>query len=91
MAAEAAFSPPNRDAGSTATGETVTVRCGELHCQKDSFARELRTTVLGCQKSTVKADIGKLWEVRFKELFSFQRVAASHVILALQVEFLLCG
>jgi len=71
MAAEAAFSPPNRDAGSTATGETVTVRCGELHCQKDSFARELRTTVLGCQKSTVKADIGKLWEVRFKDTVLF--------------------
>jgi len=65
MAAEVALSPPCRDATATAT------RCGELHCQKDSFARELQTTVLSCQKSTIKADKGKLWEVRLEDTVLF--------------------
>lgn len=42
----------------------ATARCGQLFCQRDSYARSLSTHVVSCRPSTAKEDKGnEVWEV----------------------------
>lgn len=58
-----AFNPPDRTEGRA--------RCGELRCQKDSYARSLRTRVLSCIPSREKKEKGKIWEVGLEDTVLF--------------------
>eukprot|EP00441_Pelagodinium_beii_P007234 CAMPEP_0197698150 /NCGR_PEP_ID=MMETSP1338-20131121/118925_1 /TAXON_ID=43686 ORGANISM="Pelagodinium beii, Strain RCC1491" /NCGR_SAMPLE_ID=MMETSP1338 /ASSEMBLY_ACC=CAM_ASM_000754 /LENGTH=187 /DNA_ID=CAMNT_0043281479 /DNA_START=133 /DNA_END=693 /DNA_ORIENTATION=+ len=58
------FDPPDR-------AEVSKARCGALHCQKDSYARSLRTRVLSCVPSREKKEKGKVWEVCLEDTVLF--------------------
>lgn len=79
----------------TATGDAP-ARCGALYCQKDAYARSLRTCVRSCLPSQHKEEVGKVWELRLQDTVLFPEgggqpcdlgtVGKAHVIRVVNID-----